>query len=159
MMSGGQLGCPGDPSRATVGGWFTGWYLFAVDARSPLDELCAGVAYGFASAIPPWKPGPTVVRSAALGPLAGPPAPQVSILHRASVHKGRVIVASIRCSTRCSVWLNASDNTTDSFAHLQLIGRKKIGVPRDGLHTGRLLVSMHVDDGPGIAGRTRLTRA
>jgi hypothetical protein len=69
MVSGGQLGCP-DHSRAVIRRTMTGWYVFALDARSPADEACAGVAYGSESAIPVWPIGRTVVRSAPLGPVA-----------------------------------------------------------------------------------------
>lgn len=69
-VSGGQLGCP-DHSHAAITTSLTGWYLFALDARSPADEDCAGVAWGSESAIPVWPKGRTVARSAAYGPVAG----------------------------------------------------------------------------------------
>ena len=33
MLGGGELGCPDRSSLTRLGGWFTSWYLFAVDAR------------------------------------------------------------------------------------------------------------------------------
>ena len=67
-VSGGQLGCP-DHSRAVIRNSLKGLYLFALDARSPADEACAGVGYGSESAIPVWPVGQTVARSAPRGPL------------------------------------------------------------------------------------------
>jgi hypothetical protein len=69
MVSGGQLGCP-DHSRAVIRSLITGWYVFALDARLPADEACAGVGYGSESAIPVWPIGRTVARSAPRGPVA-----------------------------------------------------------------------------------------
>ena len=70
IVSGGGLGCP-DHSRAVARRAIKGWYLFALDARSPADEVCAGVAYGSESDIPLWHVGRTVARSAPLGPVGG----------------------------------------------------------------------------------------
>lgn len=69
MVSGGQLGCP-DHSRAILPKSVDAWYLFALDARSPADGVCAGVGYSTESVIPVWPLGRTVVRSAPLGPVA-----------------------------------------------------------------------------------------
>jgi hypothetical protein len=68
MVSGGQLGCP-DHSRAVLGSSIKGWYVFALDARSPADQACAGVGYSSESAIPVWPIGQTVVRSPPRGPV------------------------------------------------------------------------------------------
>jgi hypothetical protein len=67
-VSGGGLGCP-DHSRAVARRAIKGWYLFALDARSPADEACAGVGYSSESAVPVWPVGRTVARSAPLGPV------------------------------------------------------------------------------------------
>jgi hypothetical protein len=67
-VSGGALGCP-DETRAVIRRAIKGWYLFALDARSPAEEVCSGVAYGSESAVPVWPTGRTVARSAPLGPV------------------------------------------------------------------------------------------
>jgi hypothetical protein len=67
MLGGGEQGCSGGSARAVVGGWFTGWYLYALDGRIARDSACAGVAYALEAGIPPWKLGPTVARSRPLG--------------------------------------------------------------------------------------------
>jgi hypothetical protein len=67
-VSGGALGCP-DDTHAVIHRAIKGWYLFALDARSPAEEVCAGVAYGSESGIPVWSVGRTVARSAPLGPV------------------------------------------------------------------------------------------
>jgi hypothetical protein len=71
MLGGGEFGCPDRSSRTRLGGWFTSWYLFALDARLPRDGLCAGTGYFDNADLPPWKLGPTVVRSAALAERSG----------------------------------------------------------------------------------------
>jgi hypothetical protein len=68
MVSGGQLGCR-DHSSGVVSRSIEGRYLFALDARSPADEACAGVGYGSQSEIPVWPITRTVVRSAPRGPV------------------------------------------------------------------------------------------
>jgi hypothetical protein len=69
-VSGGGLGCP-DHSRAVARRPIKRWYLFALDARMPADEVCAGVGYSSESALPVWPVGRTVARSAPLGPVTG----------------------------------------------------------------------------------------
>jgi hypothetical protein len=69
-VSGGELGCP-DHSRAVIQRSIEGWYLFALDVRTPADSACSGVGYGAESAIPVWPVGHTVARSAPRGPVIG----------------------------------------------------------------------------------------
>jgi hypothetical protein len=73
MLGGGEYGCPDGSSRARLGGRFTSWYLFALDARMPRDGACAGTGYSSNIDLPLWKLGPTVVRSRALGRIDGRP--------------------------------------------------------------------------------------
>lgn len=156
VLSGGQYGCPGQPANATVGGWIPGMYLFAYDVRSARDEACAGVGYGYPGAVPPWPLQPIVARSAPDGPVAGPPRPTVSILRTARSHAGRVLVARVRCSTLCHVWLDVLGGQSGSFSRVDVTGSATVGVPRRSLVPGRLQVRLHVDDGPQISGQSRL---
>jgi hypothetical protein len=154
VLSGGQYGCPGQPPNATVGGWLPGMFLFAYDLRLPHESACAGVGYSYPGAIPPWPAHPIVARSTPAGPVTGPPAPKVSILRTARIHRGRVFVAAVRCSNTCHVWLSVFDGQTSSGARVNVTGSATVAVPRARLQSGTLLVSLHVDDGPGISGRS-----
>lgn len=154
VLSGGQYSCPGQPPGATVGGWLPGMFLFAYDLRIPRDGVCAGVGYSYPGAIPPWPVQRIVGRSAPAGPVTGPPAPKVSILPTARLHSTRVLVARVHCSTTCHVWLNVFDGQTSSGARVTVTGSATVGVPRSQLHAGTLRVSLHVDDGPAISGRS-----
>jgi hypothetical protein len=157
MLSGGQLGCPDGRARVAVGGWFTGWYLFAVDARSPRDEGCAGVAFAFPADVPPWPVGRTIVRSLPIGPVIGRPAPKVTVLRHATYQDGRVLVARIRCPTRCHVSISVQDPAYLQAAHTTVTGTTLVGVPRAHLAPGRLLVLVNVDSGPTITRKSELS--
>jgi hypothetical protein len=161
MLGGGEQGCPGGRGRAVVGGWFTGWYLYALDGRIARDYACAGVAYALEADVPPWRVGPTVARTRPLGRVIGPPPPKVSIRRQAVVRGGRVLVARIRCSSRCRVQLVVDESSLGQFAsHSTLTGSALIGVPRSAsfgeLRPGRLQVTVNVDGGPAVSGHTRL---
>jgi|SRR5579884_2009666 len=71
MLSGGQAFCPPAAARARIPARFRGWYVFALDARSAHDEVCAGIGYGSPEAVPAWPVGETVARSAPVGPIRG----------------------------------------------------------------------------------------
>ncbi len=156
VLSGGQYGCPGQPPGASVGGWVPGMYLFAFDLRVARDGACAGVGYSYPGAVPPWRLSQIVARSAPAGPVTGPPRPTATILPVAHVRHGRVLVAAVRCSTRCHVWLSAFDVKSGfgSAARATVTGSARVGVPDRRLAPGRLSVTLHVDDGPQIAAKS-----
>ena len=156
VLSGGQYGCPGQPARATVGGWLPGMYLFAFDLRLAHDEACAGVGYSYPGAVRPWPVQQIVARSAPVGPVTGPPRPTVAVLRHSFVQAGRVVVAHVHCATVCRVSVNVFDGRSSSGARLTLKGSATVGVPRRRLRPGPLTVAMHVDDGPTIGGASRL---
>jgi hypothetical protein len=139
-----------------VGAWFTGWYLFAFDQRLAHDTAFAEPGYSTAAAIPPVKAGPTVGRSGPVGPIIGPTPPRIRILRNASTATGKILVARIRCSVPCHVFLQVDDNRTGSDARVALTGSALVGVPRKQLRRGPLRVTLYVDTGPFINGKTRL---
>jgi hypothetical protein len=108
MLGGGEVGCPDNTSRPRLEGWFTGYYLFALDSRTSRDIICAGTGYARNAGLPLWKLGPTIVRSRALARIAGPPRPTVRILHEAVVRRGMVVLAKLDCPARCPVELGQS---------------------------------------------------
>lgn len=156
MLSGDQYGCAGSSSATVVGGALTDLYLFALDLRAARDGLCAGVGYYFPAAIPLWPRQQIVARSAPVGPVIGPPAPTISILSRARVKDGRVLVTAVRCPRRCRAWLLVTGRRSSSWSSASFSGARVIGVPRRRLRPGSLVVTVHVDDGPLRSGRCRL---
>jgi hypothetical protein len=156
VLSGGQYGCPGQPPNATVGGWLPGMYLFAFDLRVARDGACAGVGFAYPGAVPPWPVSQIAMRSSPAGPVTGPPRPTVSILRTARVRAGRVLVATLHCSTVCNVWLDAFGAESGSSGRATVTGSAIVGVPRRALVPGRLRVELHIDDGPEKSGESRL---
>jgi hypothetical protein len=156
MLAGGELGCPDASSHRRLGGWFTGAYLFALDARQPRDVVCAGTGYFSNADLPLWPPGPTVVRSAALGRIAGPTRPTVTILRHVQIAHGRALVAVIGCAARCRVTIEVSDGQSGASDTTRFRGLRRIGVPKTSLAPGPLAVQLHVDDGPLLQARSRL---
>jgi hypothetical protein len=156
MLGGGELGCPDQSSRPRVGNWYTGWYLFAFDARLPADNACAGTGYFSNADLPTWKLGVTVQRSVASVRVAGPPPPRVAILSHAQIHGDRVLVARVTCSARCDVSLTADGARTGSSGHRSLLGTATVGVARAGLMPGKLRVTVHAGGSPAIVGVSRL---
>ena len=156
MLAGGELGCPDASSRRRLGGWFTGAYVFALDARQPRDVVCAGTGYSSNADLPLWPLGRTVVRSAALGRIAGPTRPTVTILRHAQIARGRVLVAVIGCAARCRVTVEVNDGQSGASYTTSFKGRRRIGVPKTSLTRGPLAVQLYVDDGPLLQARSRL---
>jgi hypothetical protein len=157
MLGGGELYCPDATSRTRLGGWFTGWYLFALDARLPADDVCAGTGYFANADLPLWKPGATITRSLALGAIAGPPRPQLKIFRHVILRGDTLIVGSIDCLTRCTVSLTIMDATVGRSARLTAIGSKEIGVRRGQLAHGKLQIEIRIDDSQDIEKRSLFT--
>jgi len=139
-----------------VGAWFTGWYLFAFDQRFAHDTAFGLPGYGSPAAVPAINASATVARSVPLGPVIGPHAPKVWVLHDAILRDGRVLVARVRCSVRCHVWLQVDDNHTSSEARVTLTGSDLVGIPRQQLRDGPLNVQIYVDTGPLVRGKSQL---
>ena len=156
MLGGGELGCPDRSSLTRLGGWFTSWYLFAVDARIPRDSVCAGTGYSANADLPLWNAGPTVARSRAGGRVVGPRRPQVRILPEAIQRGGELLVVAVDCLTRCRIALTVADNSVGMSRLTTAVGPALVGVSRGPIGHGRLMVTLHVDDGPLIAGHSRL---
>jgi hypothetical protein len=161
---GGVTGPIKRPNRARVGNWYTGWYLFALDAH--LGENESGlVGYSSPAAIPPWPTNATVIRSGPYGPVSGPPSPRVRFLAHARTHGSQVTVASVRCAVRCHVWITVSrtdkriaPGTRVAWSASKVItGLAMIGV-RGAIPRGRVAVTINVGDGPYLHGRTLVAK-
>lgn len=166
MLSGGAKGCASDdPVGARVGLALTGWYLFTLDSRNALDELCGAPGYASEAQSPVWRLGATVVRSAPLGPVIGPPRPTVRIFSRVQRVSGRLNVAVVDCATSCLVTLQLSNQTAvpgqiaSTGARVRFTGKRTISVPAQGMRSGRLAVTVFTADGPGETGHAELRRA
>lgn len=175
MLSGDELQCPYGhgcgslggvvgplkrPNRARVGNWYTGWYLFALDAH--LANTISGlVGYRSQAAISPWPLNATVVRSKPVGPVIGPPPPRVRFFPQARVRPNLVVVASVRCAVKCHVWLTlsrtgkhfTSGERLDWSSDEVINGSATIGV-LGAIPTGHFVVTITVGDGPYLQGHT-----
>jgi hypothetical protein len=174
MLSGDQLQCApagcvslgGVPfrrsNRARIGNWYTGWYLFALDAHRGNDfsEL---VGYSSPAAIPPWPRNATVARSKPYGPVTGPLVPRVRFLPHAQAQGNHVAVASVRCAVSCHVWIVVSrigkrvapGERVAWSANKVITGSGLIGV-WGSIPPGPLAVTINVGDGPYLRGRSLL---
>jgi hypothetical protein len=172
MLSGDQLQCSPTgcgslggvprlrPNRAQIGNWYTGWYLFALDAHrgNDISEL---VGYSSPAAIPPWPRNATVARSRPYGPIAGPPAPRVRFLRHAQTPSNQVLVASVACAVTCHAWLTVrrigkhftSGERISWSANKKITGSALVGV-RGSIAPGPLAVTINVGDGPYLHART-----
>lgn len=155
MLGGGELGCPDDSSSSRLGGWFTGAYVYALDARMAADGACAGTGYSTNADLPLWKLAATVTRSRSFGRIVGPPRPRVHILRSATRAQSVLLVASVRCRRRCRVSIDVDDGTSGRSNQLTVTGTQTVGVPAGTLQHGRLTVVVHVDDSPRIVGHTK----
>lgn len=156
----GPLSRPGH-ARARVGNWYTGWYLFALDARLSDHAVSGLVGYGSPAAIPPWPINATVIRSQPYGPVSGPPAPRVHFLPHARVHDNHVAVAAVRCAVSCHVWVTVnrvgkhyrSGQRVAWSANRVIKGTVAIGV-WGAIPRGRVGVTVNVGDGPNLHGHS-----
>jgi hypothetical protein len=157
---GGVTGPITRPNRARIGNWYTGWYLFALDAHLGMN-YSGLVGYSSPAAIPPWPTNATVIRSGPYGPVTGPPSPRVRILPHARMHGSQLTVASARCAVSCHVWITVSrtdkrvaSGTRVAWSASKVItGLATIGVRGD-IPRGRAAVTINVGDGPYLHGRT-----
>jgi hypothetical protein len=94
---------PHDSPNTRIGGWFTGWFLRAFDQHAQGFPI-AGVGLGgpLTGYAPPAANALTSV-SAAVGPIAGPPAPTVHPLRHAVIRGRTVLLSRVRCASRCPV--------------------------------------------------------
>jgi hypothetical protein len=154
MLGGGELGCPDNTSRPRLRGWFTGWYLFALDARLSEDEICAGTGYSTNADLPLWPVGETVVRSAALARINGPPRPTFAWLRPALLRSGMLYVIRMRCPTGCTVHVDVETNAAGASRRFSFRGTRRLGVRAATLSPGPVMVDVHIDDGPGLRARS-----
>jgi hypothetical protein len=140
--------------RAVVGLRYVGWYVFAFEARYARQTAFPAIGYGSADAVPPLKPGQTVARSAALGPVENPDGVTVKILRRAQRIRGGVAVARVHCPERCRVVVGApGDTRATTIEGTALVGPRQVEV-KPGLHDVRVTI----DGGLAAVGRSRLAR-
>lgn len=155
---GGVVGTTQAPDFARVGNWYTGWYLFGLDAHLSAG-LSFGVGYSSPAAIKPWPTNDLIVRSRPYGPVAGPPAPKVAFLPRARAHGSQQLVATIRCVVRCPVAVSVRlkhpiAGQRSVWAARQVVkGIRPVGVS-GGLPAGPVIVSIRVGNGPYVTGRS-----
>jgi hypothetical protein len=134
--------------------WVTGWYLFGFDQRWAGDADLSGFTVYPVHDFPPYT-GPTIARSAPLGPVRGPRPPRIRFLRSAIVRDGRVLVASFSCVVRCTGTLAVYQGGSGPVSHVSVTGSQLVGVPRGQLHPGELQIVLYTA-GPLIYGKTML---
>jgi hypothetical protein len=150
------------PDHARVGNWYTGWYLFALDARLG-NPISLAVGYASAAAIKPWPSIKTIARSQPYGPVTGPPAPKVTILSRTQAHDGHVPIATIDCAVSCRVATSVEtrhpnrDDRSEWSTNDVVRGTKPIEVSWT-IPAGRASVTVQVGNGPYVKGHSLIRR-
>jgi hypothetical protein len=152
-----------------------GWYLYAVEARSPRDHDPYIVASPPPAGGPMTLPQPSalVALSPPIGPIAGlppvvviarpvdtaVPSPAVVLRGRAYRNAGRLTVGRVECLARCAVHLTISDGRRTLRRSLSVRGWAPLAIAdRRRLRPGRLRVRVIVDGRELAAGRVRLRR-
>ncbi|MGN6872708.1 MAG: hypothetical protein ACTHMY_30330 [Solirubrobacteraceae bacterium] len=154
MLGGGEVGCLDNTSHPRLRGWFTGWYLFALDARLPEDDACAGTGYVTNADLPLWPVGQTIAASPALARITGPPRPTVRFLRPAVLRKGTLYVAHLRCRTRCTVDVEVEAGGSGASGRFSFRGAERLGVIAAHLKPGTVMIVMHIDDSPALGARS-----
>jgi hypothetical protein len=159
---GGVTGPLDRPNRARIGNWYTGWYLFALDAHTA-NGLSGLVGYSSPAAISPWPTNATVIRSKPYGPVTGPPPPRVRILPDVQVRGNHVVVASVQCAVSCHAWVMVSrigkhfgsGERVGWSANKVIEGSAMLGV-WGSIPPGHVAVTVNVGDGPYLNGHSLL---
>lgn len=168
---GGVVGEPTAPRDARIGNWFTGWYLFALDAHlgNPTSLI---LGYSSPAAIKPWPTNATIARSRPYGPITGPAAPKVTFLSPGYRHGKQVLVATVQCAVACPIGVSVTlkhpivDEQASWTAHDVIKGTRKIGVSDTlplgqvsrTLPSGRVTVTVEVGNGPYVKARSIIRR-
>lgn len=168
---GGVVGEPTAPRHARIGNWYTGWYLFALDAHlgNPTSLI---VGYSSPAAIKPWPKNATIARSRPYGPIAGPSAPTVAIPPSVYRHSKQVLVATVHCAVSCPI--DVSVTVKHPFpggqavwtAHDLITGTRTVGVsdrlpggqPSGALPSGQVTVTVQIGNGPYVKARSFIRR-
>lgn len=146
------------PDYARVGNWYTGWYLFALDAHLS-DNVHDAVGYESPAAIPPWPRNGIIVHSRPYGPVIGPQRPKIDFLSRAQMHGGRVLVATVQCAVSCPVAVSVilrhaeADQRNQWSAHQVIKGTGAVRVSGP-LPPGQVNVTVQVGNGPAVTGHS-----
>jgi hypothetical protein len=118
--------------RAPLDPRWSGRWLFALDERYGPGTAFASMAFGSPVGIPPTPPGPTVSRSAPLGPVTGPALALRD--HPLLQLDDRLLIGRATCAGRCRVTLRVATGRTSAHAALALRGTRNLTVPAAALH-------------------------
>lgn len=131
-----------DRNAARLDARWSGDWLFALDQRYARDTFWAEPGYAWPFGIPPLAVGPTVSRSAPLGPVTGP---RLRLRDRPLLLRdGRLLVGRATCARACEVGLRVI--AAGGHAHraeLRVHGTRSLTVPASDLgfeHGARIRV-------------------
>lgn len=106
---------------------WSGEWLFAFDEHYGRGTVFPAIAFVDPTAIPPTPVGPTVARSAPLGPVAGPAL--ALRRHPLLLRDGRLLLGRATCARTCDVALRAIAGRASRSARLRVRGTRSLTVP------------------------------
>jgi hypothetical protein len=137
-------------AAVTVGARHIGWYLFAVDVRTPREVVGPAIGYRDPRAIPPAGEGPVVALSAPGRRVAGP---AVRLRPRARFRHGRPRLGTVRCPRRCRLQVEVSARGVTARHTLTARGSARIAARFGRARPGAWRVTVRLD-GVRLASRT-----
>jgi hypothetical protein len=105
---------PYSNKRPALGPYYAGWYLFSTNKRYAAETAFGGVGHFDAAGVPPIEASPTTVRSLPFGPIA-PNKYSAVIPAKATVRRGRVVVARVHCPVRCRARFSSNISVSRSY--------------------------------------------
>ncbi len=113
--------------RAPIDPRWSGRWLFALDQRLGRGTVLPAVAFLSPTGIPTTPPGPTVSRSAPLGPVTGPALALRD--HPLLQLDDRLLIGRATCAHRCRVGVRVLAGRRSARATLTLRGTRSLTVP------------------------------
>jgi len=117
---------------------WSGEWLFALDERFASGTAFPAIGYLSPTSIAPTPPGPTVARSAPLGPVAGPALRLRA--HPLLRRDGRLLVGRATCARRCDVAVRVLTGRRAARATFAVHGTRALTVRAAGLRLARELI-------------------
>jgi hypothetical protein len=114
---------------------WSGYWLFALDERYPRNTAFPAILIAWPNSFPPTPPGPTVARSAPLGPVAGPALRLRA--HPLLQRDGRLLIGRATCARRCRVAVHVLTGRRSARASFAVRDTRALTVPAAGLRLAR----------------------
>lgn len=140
----------GASGAAAIDPRWSGRYLFAFDQRYARGTAFPAIGYLSPTAIPPTPAGPTVARSAPLGPVTGPALALRD--HPLLQRDSRLLLGRVTCARGCRVTVRVSADGADFGASVPVRGTQRLTVPAlDARLDGQLTIRIRVGSAPLVS--------